>query len=82
MTRSLILAAAVLTLSTAAASAQAVYVAPSYGYAVPAYVAPAYVVVPSYAAPAPVYAAPSAPAYGYAPGYGYSVTYTDPDWAW
>jgi hypothetical protein len=72
MTRSLILAATVLALSGAAASAQVLYPAPGYGYAAPGYgyVAPGY----GYAAPyvAPTYVAPdygyAAPAY-VAPGY-------------
>jgi hypothetical protein len=86
MTRSLILAATALALSTVAASAQAVYMAPGYGYTYGYYAAPAYA-VPTYAAPygyvaAPVFAAPSAPLYNYAPGYTATYSVTDPDWDW
>lgn len=72
MRRTLILAVAVVTLTTGAASAQ-VFVSPGYGYAAPAYVVPppVYVAPPVY--PAPVYMAPPvytvpAPPYGYYPG--------------
>jgi hypothetical protein len=88
MTRALILGVTALAVSAGAASAQAVYVTPGYGYA-PAYVAPA----PVYVAPAPVYAAPTVvspyyaapttvtvapPVYDYAPGY--STIVTEPGW--
>ena len=86
MARSLILAAAALMLSGAAAFAQTVYVAPGYAYPVPAYVAPSYVfpsyVAPGYPAPGPVYAAPGAPLYNYDPGYVGSYTVTTPAWDW
>ena len=81
MMRSLLLAATALALSGAAASAQTVYVTPGYGYGVPAYVAPTYV-APAYVMPGPAYVAPTAPVYGYAPGYADTYTVATPDWGW
>jgi hypothetical protein len=81
MMRSLLLAATALALSGAAASAQIFYATPGYGYGVPAYVAPTYV-APAYMAPPPVYVVPSAPLYGYAPGYVDTYTVGTPDWGW
>jgi hypothetical protein len=87
MTRTLLLGATTLMLSAGAASAQAVYVAPGYDYAAPAYVAPA-PAAPIYAAPPVVYryygvprttVAIPAPVYDYAPGYFETVT-TEPGW--
>lgn len=85
MTKTLILAATTLALSSAAVMAQVVYVAPGYGYGyvAPAYVAPAYA-APIYMAPPPVYVAPGFPAYGYGYGSGYVDAYSvaSPDWGW
>ncbi len=79
MIRSLILGAAALAFTGAAASAQAVYVSPGYVVA-PTYVAPAYV-APSFVAPR-VYVAPSPPIYDYGPGVVDAYTVTEPGWAW
>jgi hypothetical protein len=92
MTRALILGTTAVALSVGAASAQAVYVTPGYGYVAPAYVAPAPTMAPVYVAPGPVhaaivsgyYAAPpvvaSSPVYDYAPGYTTTTIIAGPGW--
>jgi|GEM_PF-6490952 hypothetical protein len=91
MTKPLILAAAALTLSAGAASAQTVYVAPAYPAPVyvapapvyvapaPAYVAPPPAVVPGYVAPGPAVTVAAPDYYDYAPVAG-TIAVTAPDW--
>jgi hypothetical protein len=91
MMKPLMLVVAALMLSAGAASAQTVYVAPTYPapvYVAPApiYVAPAPVyvalppaVVPSYAAPGPAVTVAAPDYYDYAP-VGGTIAVTAPDW--